>query len=109
MRVTERSFQSNKSFEEFSRWVSVSLEEIIRAINGRIALTENVDAQNISITFSSANADVSFGHSLDRVPSGYVVISQTAALSVYLGSRAGTRDNFTLRSSAVGSVTILLF
>jgi len=109
VKVVERAFQNIKTLEELIRWVGASVEDIVRAINGRISFVENVDAQNITVSFGSANADVSFGHSLDRVPSGWVVISQTAAMSVYLGSKSATRADFTLRSSAVGSVTILLF
>ena len=95
--------------KEMARYIAIIFDQLQRLLNNGLGFADNFDAKIVSMTFSSANADTTIGHNLSRVPSGYVVLSSTAALSVYNGSRASTAQNLTLRANATGTVSLLIF
>ena len=95
--------------EEFKKFVSLLFEEIIRTVNNGLDFGTNFNAKTVSATFPAANSDVGVAHGLNRVPAGYLVVGQSAAMSVYNGVNANTSNLLYLRSSATGSAQVLVY
>lgn len=93
------------------RWkfLTIFLKSVFNVLNKGIIPSENFDSSEISITFSSAGSDVTVAHSLGRIPSGYWVINRTAGFVIYDGSIDWTDEDITLRATALGTATILVF
>ena len=93
------------------RWgfVSQFLDNIKELLNSGLKFSDNFDARIVSATFAAANTDLSVGHSLGRAPSGYVVLSLSASMIVYTGASAWTSSTVSLKSSAAGTASLLLF
>ena len=56
----------------------------------------------------TANAEDSAGHSLKRVPQGYLVISVDKAAVIYKGSNAWTTDKIFLKSNTASTAVKLI-
>lgn len=93
------------------RWkfLTIFLRNVFDILNKGIIPADNFDAAEISIVFGSSGSDVTIAHSLGRIPSGYWVIKRTAGFVVYDGSKEWTESEITLRATALGSATILVF
>lgn len=110
MKITEGSNLSNiTDATEFQKQASKAIAQISMAINGNIEPLTNLKCQQLAISFAAADIDTPFGHGLNRVPVGYFVIGASVAMSVYSGSVPMNSDVVTLRSSAAGTATILIF
>lgn len=109
MKVNPIDTSNLTDLESISRFVSISLSNIISAINGNLSFADNFAAQTIGATFTSTNVDVAFAHNLNRVPSGYIILNSSAAMSVFSGNASFTAGTITLRSNAVGNVSLLVF
>ncbi len=89
-------------------------EETARALNGRIGFGDGTDSENIEGTWISVttpgtpNTDFTVTHGLDRLPSGYLVMSKAAAVDIFDGGVAATISQITLKAT-VGSVAVVLF
>jgi hypothetical protein len=62
--------------------------------------------------FSAANTDTTFSHVLGRIPNGYIIYRNSAAGIVYDasdGTTSWTSTSIKLRSSATGTVSVLVF
>lgn len=94
--------------EEIKRYVTQFNQAVKDAINGNIDFVDNCRTNIVSITFSASNTDTTVGHGLGRVPQGYILVGSSSAMSVYNGS-GNTASQVTLRSSATGTASVLLF
>lgn len=89
-------------------------EEIARALNGRIGFGDGTDSENVEGTWISVttpgtpNTDFTVTHGLDRLPSGYLVMSKAAAVDIFDGSVAATVSQITLKAT-VATIAIKLF
>lgn len=106
---TIQDVSNTDTWEELRRYVSITLDDIVAAINGRLTFGDNVSTQVLSVTFSAANTSVTVPHTLKRVPSGYVLCGASAAMSIYNGSSANDKNNIYVKSSATGTASILVF
>ena len=98
-----------ETWEGVRRFSDQGLHTLADAINGNLDFSSNINCQIIGITFSVANANTTIPHTLNRVPSGYILSRASAALSVYDGTTTWTASNIFLKSSAIGSVTLIVF
>ncbi len=109
-KVTASTDVSQVKPDELAKFVDICLEDIVLQINGKLDFDTNFNAKEITVNFAVANTDTTTAHGLGRVPSRYIVTSSTTALSaVYNGTSANTSSTITLRSSAVGIATILIY
>lgn len=106
---TVQDVSNADTWEDLRRYVSIVLDDILAAINGRITLTENCSTQVVSATFSTANATVTIPHNLKRVPSGYILCGASVAMSLYNSATSNTVSNIYVKSNAVGTASILVF
>lgn len=100
---------SNVSQEDFQRYASKQINDIINILNKGILFADNFDAVLLTIPFTAANTDVSSTHALNRVPIGYYALNLSAVMVLYNGSLAFTENQITLKSSAVGTALVLIF
>lgn len=90
-----------------SNWSSI-LKSIL---DGGISFADNVDVASVSfVSHATPGTEKSVAHNLGKVPTGYIVVGQTDAGSVYDGTTANSKTTIYFRSDAV-SVTfrILVF
>lgn len=109
MKITVATDLSNIKDEDITRFVSQFTSQTADIINGNISFADNFKAQTLSVTFSSANTDVQVSHGLKKVPTGYIIVGASSAMSVYDGSSSNTADLFYVRSSATGTARILIY
>lgn len=95
--------------EEFQKYVTLALQDIVRQVNGGLDFQSNFAGQLLSVIFTAANTNTSLGHSLGRVPAGYIITSLSASMVVYTGSAAWTSSTINLKSSATGTAGVLVY
>ncbi len=95
--------------EDVPRYVAIALEQITSALNNGLNFADNFQGVIAEMTFTAANTDTSIINPISRVPAGYLVLSRTASMIVYDGSTQSTASSVTLRASAAGTVSLLLF
>ncbi len=109
MKVSQIDTSNLKTYEEFSRFGARIFDEIQTILNSGITFSDNFKAAFTSATFSSIDSEVAVSHGLSKIPTGYIIIGSTAALSVYDSGTANTDTNLYLKSNAVGTARLLVF
>ncbi len=89
--------------------ITLSLKDLYTILNKNATIEDNLKGSIITVSFTAANTNTQVRHGLAFVPSSYVVLSSTVAMSVYDGSTANDKTFVNLRSSAIGSATIWVF
>lgn len=95
--------------EELARFVEIYCDDVTAVVNGGLDFQTNFNAKIVSAVFSSANTTVGVSHGLGRVPSGYIVVGLSAAMTVFNGSGSNTTSVIYLQASAAGSASLLIF
>lgn len=94
----------------FFRYCSDLLNQIVGTINGGIEINQqNMNLSVIDATFTVANSDTTFTHTLDRTPKYYIVCKRSVSCTVYTGTKAFTSSTITLKSSATANVSLIIF
>lgn len=109
MRIQASTDINRVDAEDVPRYVAIVLGQIVSALNNGLSFVDNFQGEIASMTFTAANADTSIENPIGRVPSGYLVLSRSASMIVYDGSVASTASTLTLRASATGTVSLLVF
>lgn len=91
------------------RYVAQDLSSIGAVLNGRVGLDENCDTSLVSVTFTATATDTAVIHTLNRVPTGFITVSPTAAMRIYAGTAPNTSTLVYVRTDAVGSAQLLVF
>jgi hypothetical protein len=68
--------------EDLARYTAAALDEIQGMLSGRLVFVDNVQASG-PLTASLGTQPTAISHSLNRVPAGYLIISQDAAASIF--------------------------
>lgn len=95
--------------EEQMRFISQNFDQIKSIVNNGLLLADNFDGKILNMTFSSANTDTSAAHGLGRVPQGYLVLKRSASMIVYDGSTSWSSSSIFLKSSATGTISVLVY
>lgn len=109
MKVTVVNTSNLDSVAEIKRYNAINFQRIIDALNGKLSIEDNLNGKFIGVTFSSANANTTIKHNLNRTPTGYISVQQTAAMTLYDGTTKSTTSEITLKSSATGFSKIYIF
>lgn len=99
---------SNIKDDVFNTYISRFAKEVIGVLNAGIALNDNINGKIVSVEFTATNTEVRIDHNLNRIPSGYIQLGQSAAMTIYDGTTATTNSTIFLRSNAVGTVKLLI-
>lgn len=77
-------FSNLDTFENFQRFVSSFLGDIIAQFNGKLDFVENIRASGLhSVIFASSSDIQTVDHKLGLVPKGFLVVNPNAAQTVY--------------------------
>lgn len=98
-----------KSQEDLTRFAAQALKDIADILNGKVGIEDNTDSIRLTVNFTAANVAQTIQHNLGHMPSGYVLIGSTVAMSVYDGGTAFTDKFIYLKASAIGTARILLY
>lgn len=107
----ENPFNNTNTLEEVVRELQVFSENVSEILNSGIRFADNHNGQILTCEFTDPDTDTTFTHSLNFVPTGYLVFTRSVAMIVYNGSMTDffTKTSVTLRSDSAGIATILLF
>lgn len=97
-----------KSLRDIIRYITVFAKDLIENINGNLEFDSNIKSSTIEVTFASANVEQGIRHGLKRIPTGYIVKRASVACSIYDGGTKNTSDAIFLKSSAAGTVTLIV-
>lgn len=100
---------SNTDQKNFQRYSSKQMQDVVRILNKGILFADNFDGSIVTANFTAANTNLSLTHNLNRIPTGYVALSLSAAMIIYSGTTESSETQITLKSSAVGTAVILIF
>lgn len=97
--------------DDEKRWnfVSQFFDNIKELLNNGLKFSDNFDSKFVNVSFAAANIDTAVPHGLGRVPTGYIVTRRGASLTVVDGATAWTSNIIYLKSTAIGTVTVLVF
>lgn len=108
-KVTASTDIDNVKTEEIARYVDIALQDIVDKINGNLDFQTNFNGILVTVAFATANANTPVTHNLGRQAVGYAQQASTAAMSLYNGTSPSTSSTIYLKSSGVGTVTILIY
>jgi hypothetical protein len=100
---------SNVEMGDLSRFVTQFQNNVLDVVNGNLTFGENIKSQLAPVSFGAANTEVQIGHTLKKVPSGYIVAAASVAMQVFNGTSANTSEFLYIQSTAAGSAQILIF
>lgn len=109
-RIPDISNLKPEQLADVIKFVAIGFKDIYDALGNRLSFADNFGSQIIDVSFTAANTDLTIQHTLNRVPTGYVVLRSNAAATLY--DTGGTNWNKTaivLRSSAIANVTVMVF
>jgi hypothetical protein len=109
MKISNFDVKSVATIDDIKRFISNTITQIINIVNGKITFKDNFDGVSVGASFTAANTDTPVVHNLGRNAIGYILVTASAAMSVYTGSQAGNTTTIFLRSNNPGSATILVF
>lgn len=109
MKVTESTDMDKLEPDQLPRFTQKALENIASILNNGVLFSDNFNAKTLTFTFSAANIETAVIHGLGRVPTGYIQVGSSAALTVYDGASANTSSLLYLRASALGTGRVLVY
>lgn len=95
--------------DQFRRWASQVVSDIVNAINGNLSLTDNTSGAFVDVTFPGANTTVQVAHTLKGTPNGYTVIGRSAAITVFDGNKGNTTQFLYVQASGAGTARLYVF
>lgn len=107
---TATDLSSIKDSDEFIRFASTLLSAIVDTVNGNLEFS-NMIAETKVVTFPAANTNTPVPHGLKKTGVNYIVVSLSAAMTVYRGTD-DTKNVLNLKATAAGSgvtATVILF
>lgn len=109
MKIQIPDISDQQTIENMRRFIAISLDTIVSALNGNLTFSDNFNSQALGVTFPVVNTELVIPHQLNRVPIGYFVTRRSAAMTVYDSTTAWTATNIYLKSSAIGGVNLMVF
>jgi hypothetical protein len=108
-RVTASTSISQVKPEQVATYTEKALGDIVDKVNGSLDFSTNFNCKEVSVTFGSTGTDTAVQHNLGRVATKYIVTSSTAAMNLYSGASTNTTSTLYLKSTAVGTVTLIVY
>lgn len=96
-----------KTLDDKIRNIQVFLQDVKDVINGRLSFDKNFIYNITSVTFTNINSTTSVSHNLNRIPTGYIVVSKSKSMIIYNDSPA-TDTTLFLKSTATGTIKIFI-
>lgn len=106
---TAESFTNVGTWEELRRFSTIFAGQVAQILNSNVSFKDNFLASTITYVFTLANTTVGLEHKLGVIPTGYIMVSTTAAMSLFDGNQANTDKILFLQSSSTGTAKVLVF
>lgn len=106
---TPLTVSNTQTLEELRRYSSQVFDLIVDTINGRISLSDNIQATIKSVTFSGSGVTVSVDHGLGITPSGYFVVGSSTGIIVFDGNKDSNGSQVYVQATGAGTAKILIF
>ena len=103
------SVSNTEDLENLRRFTAKTLSDVVDVINGNLDFGDNVRCKIQTVNFLASNSDTQIAHGLGYVPTGYIVVGQSATGTVYDGSQAKTNRDIWLKCTAAITVKLLIF
>jgi predicted RNA-binding protein with EMAP domain len=97
-----------EDWNELRRFVTQMIDSIIDTVNGKLDFQENIVSSIHSVVFPSANTQIEVSHGLGKIPTGYILVKASAAMSIYDGTSSNTDNKLYIKSTAQGSATVIV-
>lgn len=98
-----------KTPEEFMRFASQAITSITDVVNGRIEFLKNIQNNIVTVKFTTSNTDVAVKHNLNKTGVRYIVVSMTAAGTIYTGQTTASPTTLYLRCNTPLTAELYLF
>src|SRR4051812_41670603 len=89
--------------------IAIFLKDVYGILNRNVSFADNIHGAKLSATFVAANVDLQIRHGLDFVPTNYILVKSSVAMSVYDGSVGADKNYIYLKANAAGVAEIFLF
>lgn len=99
-----RNVSNLKSVEELGRYTQIAFDDLDGVVNGGIQFGQNINANQLDVTFITANSDTVVQHGLGKLPTGFFVVGNNSASIIYNSPTASTSDVLYLRCNVAGTV-----
>lgn len=111
MKISENEgIDNQKTLDGVKLQVQRFANQVEQVVNNGLSFADNFKSQTIIVNFTVANTDTQIRHQLGSIPVGYIPIGKSVSLDIYDGSTDVFNKTFvTLKSSAIGTATILIF
>ena len=83
-------------------------KDVYEILSNGIVLQDNLRCSILTITFNQANVQQTIRHGLAFVPQYYVPLNKSVAMDIYNGDTGFDKTNIYLKSTVVGTVTLLV-
>ena len=108
-RLTESTDSSQVKPEDLSSHLDKFCQQVSEIMNGGIDFKTNFNGGQVNAVFTAVNTDTAVAHGLDRIPTGYIPTSKTAAMHVYTGVTPWNKTLIYLRADVVGTSGLLIY
>lgn len=107
--TSSSDFGNIADLEGLKRWLTIWAGDVTAQINGGINFGTNINGNIIDVIFTAANTEQAVTHSLNKIPTGYVMMGTSASTVLYNGSTTNTVTVMYLKASAAATVKIFVF
>lgn len=105
---TAISVSNVASWQDLRRYVDIALNRIVSEFNGNINFVDNIAASGpLFASFTASAVPVTITHSLGKVPTGFLLVSTDAPISVYAYNGpvvAFLQKSVTLAANGAGNI-----
>lgn len=110
MRIQSASGISNqKDLNGLARIVQIFANDVQNLFSGQVTFADNFKAQIIQVTFDAPNVNKQIDHNLGVPATGYLALTKSVPMDIYNGTvNVLTKTYVTLRSTAAGTVTLII-
>jgi len=93
--------------KDIERDITRFLKQLLSQFNGNIEFHKNVRSSSLlTFSFTAVDTNITVNHDLNRIPVGYLAVSLTVPMSIYIGSLPWSSTSITLKSNTIGTALI---
>jgi hypothetical protein len=109
MKLSLPDVSQQATWDLAKRFVVQAINSLTQFSQHGVSFTDNIDAQQVTVSFTTANTEVQVAHTLSRVPTGYIPANLSVAMTVYNSATAFSTSNIYLKSTVAGTAILLIY
>lgn len=109
--TSPRNWWNAQIIDEKNRWDNLTLffKDVYNILSKGITFTDNFRGAELTVIFSASNTETAVKHGLAFIPSNYILVGSSAAMSIYDGATSSDKTFIYLKASATGTARILVY